>query len=219
MADQNQNDQHLLDLPVQDEETRKNILASVPASDATATGKERAAAHDNALDNIPQGEDAGSKVPIAGDIRPDAEGPQAPQGGQAKPAIMTTNGSVPLGMVGSPSGPVPVGSLGLSPAAANKRLEESVKSVGRAAIHGGFERLPRSSIENASAAQLRAAANDRGWDIGPEAGARVTRARFIQKQNDVLGSEEGGDADLGADENSGSLGGADTTGQPATPGA
>lgn len=194
-----ENDPHLLDLPVQSEETRKNILAGVPSSDATATGKERAAAHEGALDNIPQGEDQGSKIPIAGDIRPDAEGAQQPQGGQAKPAIMSPNGSVPLGHVGSPSGPVPVGALGLPAAEARKRLDATVahSGTGRGAVHGGFERVPRSQIENASAAQLRAAANDRGWDLGPEAGARVTRARFIAKQNEELGEEN--PTDSGAD--------------------
>lgn len=209
-----QETEHLLELPVQDEETRKNILAATPISDATATGKERARLHEDADANIPEGEDQGSKVPIAGgdELIPDAEGPQQPVGGQTQPAIMTPNGSLPLGMVGSPSGPVPVGALGLPPHEANKRLREAVGASGRPAVHEGFERVPRSVIENASAASLRAAAQDRGYDIGPEAGARVTRARFIEAQNKAFGGEEGSESE------SGSLGGEDTTGQPATPG-
>lgn len=209
-----QETEHLLELPVQDEETRKNILAGTPMSDATATGKERARLHQNADENIPQGADQGSKVPIAGGdgIRPDAEGPQAAQGGQAQPAIVTPNGTLPLGMVGSPSGPVPVGALGLPPHEANRRMREAVGASGRPAVHEGFQRVPRSTIENASAASLRSAAEDRGYDLGPEAGARVTRARFIKAQNDAFGGEEGQE-----DETSGSLGSADTTGQPAAP--
>lgn len=205
--------EHLLDLPVQDEQTRKNILAGTPISDATATGKERARLHENADDDIPQGEDRGSRVPIAGgdSIRPDAEGPSEGAGGQIQPAIFSPNGTVPLGMVGSPSGPVPVGALGLDPHESNKRLREAVGASGRPAVHQGFERVPRATIENASAASLRSAAEDRGYDLGPEAGARVTRARFIDAQNKAFGNEEEGTS------SSGSLGGEDTSGQPAAP--
>ncbi len=205
--------EHLLEMPVQDDETRKNILAGTPISDATATGKERKRLHEDADKDIPQGEDAGSRIPIAGDIKPDADGPQEPQGGQAQPAIVTPNGTLPLGMVGSPSGPVPVGSLGLDPHESNKRLREAVGASGRPAVHEGFTRVPRSQIESASAASLRSAAEDRGYDLGPEAGARVTRARFIEAQNKAFGGEEGSESDT-----SGSLGSEDTTGQPATPG-
>ena len=114
MPDEKQDDSKFpLEFEVQSDEVRKNILAGAPAGLGTATGKERARLFDNADDDIPSGEDAGSKVPIAGgdSIRPDAEGPSEGAAGQLQPAIMTTNGSVPLGFVGTPSGPQPIGAL------------------------------------------------------------------------------------------------------------
>lgn len=192
MPDEKKDDSEFpLEFEVQSDEVRKNILAGAPAGLGTATGKERARLFDNADDDIPSGEDAGSKVPIAGgdSIRPDAEGPSEGAAGQLQPAIMTPSGSIPLGMIGTPSGPQPIGALNLTPQEAIKRLKEQAKTLqGRPPIHEGFARVPRSQIEGASAAGLRAAAADRSWDVG-EGGARITRARFIKKQNEVFGEE------------------------------
>lgn len=179
------------DLPLQDEDVRAAILSTAPQGSGTATGK----AAGEADEEIPSGKDRGSVVPIAGgSIKPDAVVAGKAIGNQLEPAAFTSNGSIPLGMVGSPGGSVPVGALGLSPEEAFRRSEESINAASSAsAVHSGFARVSRRTIETASAANLRAAAQDRGWDIGLEAGSRVTRARFIALQNEKLGEEKSDD--------------------------
>lgn len=176
--------------PVQTDEQRKAALSGVPSGQGSASGKERARLYDDTDKDIPSGDDGGSKVPIAGGDSITAH-EQVPVGGQAQPAIMTSNGSVPIGMVGSPGGPVPVGLVTSDHKEAVKLLQDQIDSshAGKGSVHEGFTRISRAQIEQASSASLRAAAHDRGWDIG-EGGARVTRARFITKQNEVLGGND-----------------------------
>lgn len=188
--------------PVQSDEERRNVLAGATGGTGTATGQEKArlAAEDEGKAARPEGEDRGSKVPIAGgdEIVADASGNdvQKPIGAQAEPASFTSNGSLPLGNVATPGGLVPVSAVEASPEAATKRLEEAAATPqGKPRIAGEFDRVPRSVIENASAADLRAAASDRGWDLGSEAGARVTRARFLKMQNEKLGEEGAADTE------------------------
>lgn len=181
-----------LDFPTQTDEQRKAILAGVPSGDGSAAGKERGRLFDNTDKDIPQGEDQGSKVPIVGGdlIKPEGDGPQAPFGNQAKPALITPSGTLPLGMVATPGGLVPVGAVTDSHQKANEILQAQLDShAGRGTVHEGFARIPRSQIEQSNSASLRAAAKDRGWDIG-EAGARVSRARFITKQNEEFGGAD-----------------------------
>lgn len=176
------------DAPIQDEATRNKILQNSTAGGQTAVGRAREAHlsddQANKIADLP----GGSELPIAGGDSlpkdfPDHK-PGAPVGAQAQPANYTTNGSLPLNMVASPSGLVPASAVSADPAIAAQRVQESMDSL-KAHTHrtGGYDRLSRAQIETMSAGDLRAVASQRGYDIGEYAGSRATRKRFIVEQN------------------------------------
>lgn len=46
-----------------------------------------------------------------------------------------------------------------------------------------YKRIPRAQIETMGAAELKAVATDRGYQLPDQGGARTTRRRFIEAQN------------------------------------
>jgi hypothetical protein len=176
------------DAPIQDEETRKKILQNSTAGGQTAVGRARDAHLGDQAERI-KDLPGGSELAIAGGDSlpkdfPDHT-PGAPVGAQAQPANYTTNGSLPLNMVATPSGLVPASAVSADPAIAAQRVQESMDSL-KAHTHrtGGYDRLSRAQIETMSAGDLRAVAAQRGYDIGEYAGSRATRKRFIAAQHE-----------------------------------
>lgn len=176
------------DTPALPDDKREALIQSAQGGN-TATGKAQATLEDDNSGRVE--ENRGSTQPIVGgEPQPTADAPEN-VGMQTQPAAFTVNGSLPVAHVASPAGLVPVSTVAATPEEANKKLQEHYDSIqAKPRVHEGFKRVSRSQVANASAAELRAAAHDRGWDLGEEAGARVTRARFLAKQNEELGSEE-----------------------------
>lgn len=176
------------------EDTPTSPVPGSPAATGTGTATGQALRDASNAPEIPEGDDRGSKVPIEGGahIKPDAVKPgQKPHSLQAEPAIFVSNGSIDPDTVATPGGPVPAGATGQTQEQVEQHREDVREMLSKSATHEGFKRIPRATIDKATGAELRAAAADRGWDLGDEAGNRVTRARFIAKQNEELGSEEG----------------------------
>lgn len=172
------------------------LKAQVPPTRQTgpesATGAAIADA-EGTRDDIPQGEDAGSKVPIAGDIRPDSEGPQEPQEGQAQPAQFTSNGQLPHRHVPTPSGAVPVGAVATSVEDADKRVDDVTKKhEERLARLNAPARtaLTDEQIAKTPSAELRAIGEARGYEISPDHGPRATRTAFAKAQSEDEDAEE-----------------------------
>ncbi len=162
---------------------REDILNRAPSGDSTATGREKAflsGAQDEA-----RGEEEGSILeviggPEFGDFAPVDS--MEPFGAQAAPANWATNGSLPVNQVASPSGPVPVSSLGLSPEDSLKKLTEqrdAQRPGGR--ITSKYQPLSRNQVERMSGSELRAVAHDRGYEMSAT-GNRSTRRSFLDKQ-------------------------------------
>lgn len=193
------------DAPIQDEETRKKILQNSTAGGQTAVGRARDAHLGDQAERIAD-LPGGSEIAFAGGDSlpkdfPDHK-PGAPVGAQAQPANYTTNGSLPLNMVASPSGLVPASAVSVDPAIAAQRVQEGMDSL-KAFTHrtGGYDRLSRAQIEGMSAGDLRAVASQRGYDIGEYAGSRATRKRFIAAQHadDDLEGEREAEPEEGAE--------------------
>jgi hypothetical protein len=158
--------------------------SKVPPTRATGAESATGAAIAAKDDKIPQGTDRGSQVEIQGGApEPDALEGATPKGDQAKPAEFSSNGQLPNGMVGSPSGPVPVGAVARDQKHADELLKET-KSQRDQVINRNpkGKRLTDATINRLSGAELRAIAGQRGYDI-PEAGTRMTRAAFARAQD------------------------------------
>lgn len=182
---------HGYDAPEQSEEAREAALSTVASTANTATGNAARELRGEAAE-IPSGAERGSQIPIAGgEPSADAVAEGAPPtGAQKQAAAFSSNGALEPNMVGSPSGPIPAHLAHADPAAQKKAVEEAVNSSKRLAGHSdGPAPLSRAQIEAASGAILRAAAFDRGYDLGPQRGNRGTRAAFIKAQREALGED------------------------------
>lgn len=182
------------DAPVQSDEVREAILQKSSGGVGTAIGVIRK--YDLEEAEIPQGEDRGSKLPIAGEFKEgDAWEGAEPQGAQAQPAIITTNGTVPVNMIGTPSGPVPISAVESDPVRGAELIQERLDADEKEILRTGYARLSRAKIASMSANELRAVASDRGYDIG-QAGNRLSRQRFIKAQQDDKNFESQSDEEI-----------------------
>ena len=114
--------------------------------------------------DIPTGDDRGSKTPIA----------STPPG----PAHFTSNGSLPHGFVGSPSGPVPGSSVGLTAEQARTNTLEALRAHAQRFVQVA---LTDGQLAAMSRAEIVAIATQRGY-LMPQAGTRVTRTAFLEAQ-------------------------------------
>lgn len=185
------------DTPIQSDEARQAVINRSSAGNLTAVGVERARqqAEADGEDPAPTGDDRGSKIPIAGgEPQPDYPPHEAPQavGAQAEPAAFTTNGTLPVNHVASPTGLVPVSAVTTDQKQATKLVQDNLDRHEKEMLRSGYEKLSRAKIESMSAGDLRAVASDRGYDIGEYAGHRATRMRFIaaQQQDEGLTASE-----------------------------
>lgn len=205
-----------LNAPIQDEETRTKVLQNSTAGGDTAVGRARdfhLGDQEDRTADLP----GGSEIPVAGGDQLVGDfadqTPVKPIGAQAETAIYTTNGTLPVNMVPSPSGLVPASAVTADPAEARRRTQEALDAHADS-VHrtGGYERLSRNQIESMSAGDLRSVAQQRGYDLGDYAGSRATRRRFIAEQNK--------DEDLeGNETDSEDIGAARTSPTPAAPAA
>lgn len=169
------------DVAVQSDEVREAILNKSSAGLGTAIGTIRAYELDEK--EIPSGEDRGSTQPIAGTFEGgDSWEGAKPQGAQEQPAILATNGTIPVNMIGSPSGPVPISAVTGDPAQGAKMIQEHLDQDEKEVLKTGYAKLSRAKVESMSAAELRAVASDRGYDLG-QAGNRQSRIRFRRAQD------------------------------------
>jgi hypothetical protein len=182
--------------PQQSEEARKKVLANSTAGRNTAIGQEREALlREESGEEVPERESDGSTIPIAGgEPKGDFAAVEAkePIGAQAQPAIVSTNGTLPVNHVASPSGLVPVSAVEHDPQAAAKRAQDHLTAADKQTIRAGYEKISRNKAEMMSPGELRAVASDRGYDIGDYAGSRATRKRFLdaQSKDSAFGSDE-----------------------------
>lgn len=205
--------------PVQSDEVRAKLLRNSSAGGDTAVGNERAR-----LQAIEDGEEefdgpGGSEIPIAGG-EPQADAPAfeaaEPIGAQAQPSNFTTNGSLPVNQVASPSGLVPVSAVTQDATQGAKLVQENLDSHAKAVLRSGAQKLSRAKIESMTAGDLRAVAHDRGYDIQEGSGTRSTRRQFIAAQQ---ADDDAADDEEGTDELETKPVGAPAAGAPATPGA
>lgn len=160
----------------------KQAAAAVPPTRATGPESATGAAIAAATHEIPKGDDRGSKVEIAGDIRPDSE--REAQGAQTQAARFTSNGQLPHNMVASPSGSVPVGLVASSPEDAKKRVDEANKAHDDAvAARKKLKKLDAATINRLTGAELRAIGEQRGYVMSAYAGTRTMRTLFTEAQN------------------------------------
>lgn len=161
----------------QDEETRRAMLESqaATAGDASAVGqaladlngkeKERLEGHPRGAKDEPLG------APHGGDF---GEGTvQKPVGLQAVPAAWGPNGSIPAGMVASPSGHQPVGAVGAT-------VEALEATYGRQPV-GDLNALDERTVNGLSGPELRAIGAQRGYTM-PDSGSRSARRAFLDAQ-------------------------------------
>lgn len=156
----------------------KNVL--VPPTRATGAGSATGHALGVAEHEIPKGKARGSTAPVAGPLaKPDLAGPHKPSGAQLEPAKFVSNGEIPLGIVPTPTGPVPA----VTQEAADAHRERIDKELqARAENKITHKRLSAETIARLPRPELRAIAVQRGYDV-PEAGTRATRAAFMAAQD------------------------------------
>lgn len=182
--------------PNQPAKDREDIISRSQAGTASATGYERQRTDPDTDTDIPRGEDRGSKVAIEGE--PESDYPDMdyakPQGAQAKPANMAVNGTVPVNMVPTPSGPVPIGAT-RSQAIPAKELVQS--GIRRGAYSGKLEqgtKLSEDDVRKLDGPTLRAIAADRGYNVGM-GGTNAIRQQFLEAQEkDSIRAEASGAA-------------------------
>lgn len=185
------------DAPVQSEEVRNAILNKSTGGRGTAIGTIR---EERDREDTPEGEDRGSTLPIAGTFdKGDAIEGLEPQGAQTQPAILATNGTVPVNMVGSPSGPIPVSAVVGDPAQGAKLVQERLDQDEKEVLKTGYAKLSRAKVESMNANELRAVASDRGYDVGQN-GSRLTRQRFLEAQKNDKGFDSQSDEEIQAGE-------------------
>jgi hypothetical protein len=164
----------------QGEEARTGLLERSTAGSNSAAGQER----DRLTfgEDIPEGADRGSKVAIVGGA-PKADFPAhtspKPTGNQAKPALMSLNGTVAVGLSPSPTGPFPAErarALGIEPHV----LRDAPKGQFGISLDTNTA-LTEEQIRALDRNTLRAVAHDRGYDI-PLRGVSAVRSLFLQKQ-------------------------------------
>jgi hypothetical protein len=192
-----------LKVPLQSQEVREAILQKSSAGIGTAIGTIRA--YDVDEKEIPSGDDRGSTTPVAGEFEGDSYEGAAPQGAQAEPAIITTNGTVPVNMIGTPSGPVPISAVEGDPAKGARLIQERLDNDEKELLKTGYAKLSRAKVASMSSAELRAVASDRGYDVG-QAGNRQTRIRFnrlqaedknFESDEEIEGTDTGAPSDEG----------------------
>lgn len=175
----------------------KDASAQVPPTLATGAETATGRALDEAeRDDVPQGAERGSQVEIeGGDPEPDALEGAAPQGAQTEPARFTSNGSLPINMVPSPSGSVPVGAVATSVEDGRKRVEEAQKSHDQTYMRETRnQRLSEATVGRIGRAELQAIGHTRGYEMDINAGTRKTRNDFLkfQDEDDTLSVDEPG---------------------------
>lgn len=188
----------LPDTPIQDDATRDRILQNSAAGGDTAVGNERRRKLSEADGDEFDGP-GGSELEIAGGEPQSDHAPfeaPAPVGAQAQPSNFTTNGSLPVNMVASPSGLVPVSAVTSDPAQGAQLVQDNLDITSRAVLKSGAQKLSRAKIESMTAGDLRAVAHDRGYDLGSDnAGSRTTRRAFIAAQQADDDAAEDGASD------------------------
>ena len=151
----------------------------------TATGQE--AARRDGKEKVPKGKARGSTVKSVAPVQKAGDyvgKPHKPIGAQKEPAVFVGNGAVDPNMVASPSGPVPISAVVTTPEEGEKRRKAQLETIETGLARSRAKRLDEKLINSMSAAELRAVANDRGYEISSTAGRRGTRAAFIQLQKD-----------------------------------
>lgn len=172
-------------VPPQEDEAREANLARSPSGENVATGVEKI----ELSEEREESEDRGSTVPIAGG-EPVADFAEVeydkPKGLQAEPAAFATNGSTDLTRVATPSGPQPVSAFAATPEEAQKLLErhrqnelESVQSRAR-----GRTELSEAKLQSMSAAEIRAVAHDRGYELPDHTSHGLATRLFAERQAD-----------------------------------
>lgn len=161
----------------QDEDTRRAVLESqaATAGDASAVGQaladldgveeERLKGHPRGAKEEPLG------APSSGDFGEGAR--DKPTGLQAVPAAWGPNGSIPAGMVSSPSGHQPVGAVGAT-------AEALEVTYGRQPT-GDLNSLDERTVNGLSGPELRAIGQQRGYEM-PDSGSRSARRAFLEAQ-------------------------------------
>lgn len=170
--------------------------ANVPPTRATgaesATGTAIAEAR---RDDIPQGEDRGSKVAIeGGEPQPDYLDDGTANKNPEEPAVFSSNGQILPGTAPSPSGPVSVSATGanaLGGAEAGVKAPDSPSiqaqkdfNAQRAAAQeeSKADVLDEQTVSRLSKTDLRAIGHQRGYDMPDTGGTRTMRAAFLAGQ-------------------------------------
>lgn len=171
--------------------------ANVPPTRATgaesATGTAIAEAR---RDDVPQGEDRGSKVAIeGGEPQPDYLDDGTTNKNPEEPAVFSSNGQILPGTAPSPSGPVSVSATGanaLGGAEAGVKAPDSPSiqaqkdfNAQRAAAQeeSKADVLDEQTISRLSKTDLRAIGHQRGYDMPDTGGTRTMRAAFLAGQS------------------------------------
>jgi hypothetical protein len=152
-----------------------------------ATGLESAtgtALNEAARTDVPKGKERGSTVPIdGGQPKPDYLEEGNPNKISKEPAKFTSNGQVPDGTVGSPSGSVPVAAFARDQKHADQLLKDQAeKHNAYIEARNNPKKLDDNTVNRMGGAELRAIGLQRGYDLG-ERGTRGTRAEFIRAQD------------------------------------
>lgn len=172
-------------LPTQSEEDRQAELDRSAAATTTATGQAKSYFSGEEQERIDSLDSRGSQVEIAGTAKADfaaVEGAQ-PEGLQAEQAIFVVNGTVDPNTVASPTGPVPMSAVTSDFKRAQQLKETQLKTFSQNRSMRGIRPIEEDRVNTMTAAELRAVANDRGYDLGNQAGARATRMRFLRAQS------------------------------------
>lgn len=156
-------------------ETAADVATDLKKQGVVATSNTAAGLAVSEAANPATGEHTGDEpenVPEANDSKP--------IGDQARPAIMTPSGSLPVQNVATTSGPMPAAVVGDAKVAEKLVAQRDVAARGRQ--DRAHRELTQDQIDGMTKAELRAVAYDRGYDIG-EGGTRILRERFRQEMD------------------------------------
>lgn len=123
--------------------------------------------------------------PDAEEVKDTVLKPGKAEGAQLQPAVMTPSGALQHNFVATGSGPMPAGIVARDSDEA-EAMGKLTAAEARRRLASGHQEITAEKLLSMTAAEIRAVAHDRGYDIG-DGGHRISAMKFLRAQEEDEG--------------------------------